>query len=138
MKLYHPFRNYFEPLINQPCPKTDALIMSGFQQPSGGYIDYAKQSGIVVDYKKALPNQGWHFIKSYLDRTDPEEARIENVSCGEMWYWLGEVSKALSDEELDTLSQDIRGLGRRRANSMIKARCFKKILEIVMNAHNPA
>lgn len=136
MNYYIPFRNYFEPLIDQPCPKTDALIVSGFQQSSGGYIDYARKCGIIVDYKKASPNQGWHFIRSYLDRTNPEKARVESVICGELIYWLSEVSNALSDEELDDLAREIRGLDRRKANSLIKARCFPRILEIVMKEYN--
>ncbi len=136
MSYYFPFRNYFEPLMNAPCPKTDALIMSGFQQKSGGYIDYAKECGIFVDYKKALPNQGWHFIRSYLDRTDPDKARIESVICGELIYWLAEVSNALSEEELDELSREVRALDRKNANSLIKARCFPRVLEIVMNEYN--
>lgn len=136
MNYYYPFRNYFEPLMDQPCPKTDALIMSGFRQRSGGYIDYAKKCGIDADYKNAAPNQGWHFIRSYLDRTDPEKARIDRVSCGEMIYWLAEVSKALSDEELDELARDVSKLDRRSANSLIKAKCFPKVLKIVMDEYS--
>lgn len=136
MNYYYPFRNYFEPLMDQPCPKTEALIMSGFQQKSGGYIDYARECGIAVDYKKALPNQGWHFIRSYLDRTDPKRARIESVICGELIFWLAEVSNALSEEELEELSREVRALDRKKANSIIKARCFPKIMEIVMTEYN--
>lgn len=138
MNYYLPFRNYFEPLMNAPCPKTDALIKSGFQQSADGYIDYAKQIGITVDYRMAMPNQGWHFIRSYLDRTDPEKARIENVICGELIYWLAEVSNALSEEELDELSREVRALDRKKANSVIKARCFPRVMEIVMNEYNRA
>ena len=50
MNLYWPFRNYFEARMDAPCPKTDALITAGFQQPGSGYIDYAKSLGLEVDY----------------------------------------------------------------------------------------
>ncbi len=132
MSYYYPFRNYFEPLENAPSPKTDELIMSGFQQKSGGYIDYAKECGIPVDYKKAVPNQGWHFIRSYLDRSDPEKVRIESIVCGELIYWLAEVSNALSDEELAELSREVRSLSRKKANSLIKSRCWPKVMEKIM------
>ena len=138
MNYYLPFRNYFEPLMNVPCPKTDALIMAGFQQKSGGYIEYARECGLKVDYKIAEPNQGWHFIRSYLDRTDPDKARIENIICGELLYWLAEVSNALSDEELNELSQEVIALDRKKANSVIKVRCFPRVMEIVMNEYNRA
>ncbi len=138
MNYYVPFRNYFEPLMEAPCPKTDALIMGGFQQASGGYIKYARRCGMVVDYKLALPKQGWHFIRSYLDRTEPEKARIKSVVCGELIYWLAEVSNALTDEELDDLAIEVRSLERKKANSLIKERCFSRIVDIVMNAYNKA
>ena len=138
MNYYDAFRNYFEPLMEAACPKTDALIRSGFQQSSGGYIEYAKRCGMDVDYKMGLPKQGWHFIRSYLDRTQPEKARIENVVCGELIYWLAEVSNALTEEELDDLAIEVRSLDRRKANSLIKDRCFSRIVGIVMNEYNKA
>ena len=138
MNYYVPFRNYFEPLMEAACPKTDALIRSGFQQSSGGYIEYARRSGMDVDYKMGLPTQGWHFIRSYLDRTQPEKARIENIVCGELIYWLAEVSNALTEEELDDLAIEVRSLDRRQANSLIKDRCFSRIVGIVMNEYNKA
>ncbi len=131
---YEAFRKYFEPLMNAPSPKTDALIESGFQQKSGGYIAYAKSLGMDVDFKRAVPRQGWHFICSYLDRTEPEKARIDRVVCGELVFWLAEMCHALTDTELDSLASQAKLLPRRQANTLIRERCFFRIVDVVMNS----
>ena len=139
MNLYWPFWNYFKARMDAPCPKTDALIKAGFQKPGSGYIDYAKSLGLEVDYRKALPNQGWHMVKSYLERTEPDKARIASVSCGELWFWAAEVSGALSEKELDGLAEEVLALDcRRKANTLIRKRCLPGIIEIVMNEYKTA
>ena len=55
-----------------------------------------------------------------------------------MIYWLAEVSNALTEEELDDLAIEVRSLDRRQANSLIKERCFSRIVGIVMNEYNKA
>ncbi len=40
-----------------PCPITQRLIMSGYQQGKSGYIQYAHECGMEVDYRKAQPTQ---------------------------------------------------------------------------------
>lgn len=44
--------NFFKDKKDVACPCTDRLVQAGYQQESKGYIDYAKEQGIVVDYKK--------------------------------------------------------------------------------------
>lgn len=40
-----------------------------YQQASGGYIDYAKSLGLLVDKSQHEPNQKWHFFDSWLYRS---------------------------------------------------------------------
>ena len=94
--------------------------------------------GSNVNYKMGLPNQGWHFICSYLDNVSPEKAKISSISCGELIYWWAEVSSALSEDELDTLASDIKALNRRQANSLIRSKCFPRVFEKVMSASKAA
>ena len=47
-------------------PLSDEFI-EHYQQTSGGYIDYAKQVGILVDRTLHSPNQKWHFFTSWLE-----------------------------------------------------------------------
>lgn len=46
-------------------PYSDEFI-ENYQQSSGGYIDYAKEKGILVDKSQHSPNQKWHFFDSWL------------------------------------------------------------------------
>ena len=66
---YEAFKNYFEPLVNAPCPKTEALIKAGVQQSSTGYISAAKAQNIPIDFTTASPSQGWHF-KYYINNAN--------------------------------------------------------------------
>ena len=55
---------------NTPCPITNKLVMAGYQQEKDGYIDYAAECGLEIDYTKALPTQYWHLLKSYCDKRE--------------------------------------------------------------------
>lgn len=54
-------------LINKKehYPISDAFI-EHYQQSSGGYIEFAKDTGHIVDSQKHEPNQKWHFFESWL------------------------------------------------------------------------
>ncbi len=133
--MFNEFKKYFTPLENAPCPKTEQLIKSGVQQSGDGYIAYAKSLGMTVDYTQALPKQGWHFVKSYLERSDPQTSRIDKIQCTELVYWLAEVSHALSDQELDELAEKIKSIPtRREANYYTRAYCFPRICDIVLGS----
>jgi hypothetical protein len=42
---YPPSRKILQRQKNVPCPLTEQLILAGYQQTSGGYIDLAKKQG---------------------------------------------------------------------------------------------
>ena len=134
MNLFEEFKNYFVPLENAPCPKTEKLIKAGVQQPSGGYIAYAKELGLTVDYTRAKPEQGWHF-RSYIENVNPQTSKIGSIQCCELIYWLSEVSHALSDEELDELAEKIKSMPtRREANNYTRSYCFPHICNVVLGS----
>ena len=76
-------------------PLSDEFI-ERYQQASGGYIDYARQCGIVVDKTLHSPNQKWHFFTSWLeygqiDKTDDAKRRIyTGLLCPELLLWIYE------------------------------------------------
>ena len=92
------FSNYLEDK-KEHYPLSDEFI-ERYQQASGGYIDYAKQCGIVVDRYQHSPNQKWHYFTSWLgqsDYTGEEDAkqRIYNgLKCPELLLWIFEAMGA--------------------------------------------
>ena len=84
-------------------PLSDEFI-ERYQQSSGGYLDYAKQVGHVVDKSIHEPNQKWHFFDSWYYRTIEEEAAEGNdfetasaksrvysmLLCPELLLWIYE------------------------------------------------
>ncbi len=71
-----------------------------YQQTSGGYLDNAKNAGIVVDRQLHSPNQKWHFFESWLTEKIAEESTITSQSaksriytkllCPELLLWIYE------------------------------------------------
>ena len=133
---YLAFRAFYEPLMFAPCPKTEMAMKKGLAQKSGGYISFAKKCGIPISPETGSPAQGWHFLRSYLDRTDPNKARIGNILCSELWIWLAEISNAVPNNELDDLIEKASHLDRRNANSLIRSALSPKVFDIVMSAYN--
>ena len=70
MPTVEQIKNFYESMKDLHCPITEKFIKLGYQQERGGYINYAYEQGIEVDFSKAKPTQWWHLIKSYCDRTD--------------------------------------------------------------------
>lgn len=84
-------------------PLSDEFI-ERYQQTSGGYLDYAKQVGHVVDKSIHEPNQKWHFFDSWYYRTIEEEAAegkdfevdsaksrvYSKLLCPELLLWIYE------------------------------------------------
>lgn len=89
-------------------PLSDAFI-ERYQQSGGGYIDFAHDTGHLVEPQKHEPNQKWHFFESWLmprlieytytDKTkakllelsaDAEEAVWSNhgLKCPELLLWF--------------------------------------------------
>ena len=122
-------KKYYSGKENAPCPLTDKLIAAGYRQAGGGYIDRARKMGIVS------PSQYWHLM-SYCDSVDGEKTFGKNVVCGELVFWMAEVSEAVPEGELQELleriiaSKDdiVPGYDRRKWNREIQRICFDRIV----------
>lgn len=88
---------------NAHYPLSDEFIEK-YQQSGGGYIDYAKQMGRIVDKEKHEPDQKWHFFDSWLYPSIEDESnslnwdsdaksRVYNsLLCPELLLWIYEAS----------------------------------------------
>lgn len=130
-----------------PCPITERLIKAGYQQEYGGYIKFAKENEIVVDYRKGFPSQWWHLIESYCNRTKLQQTFGKNIGCGELIFWMAEVLKCVDNKELNSLANEIIQSGvlvkrrnlakptttfcRKKWNLEIQKLCFDRIKEKV-------
>lgn len=96
-------KEFFEDKENALCPLTERLIKAGYQQTGGGYIDLAKKRKITVDYTKAEPTQYWHLIEEYCPSVDKDKSFNKSIVCGELIFWMAEVSKAVPNKQLEEL-----------------------------------
>lgn len=92
---------FFKDKNNTPCPLTERLIKAGYQQTGGGYIDLAKKRGLTVDYTKAEPTQYWHLTEEYIPSVPEDKVFSRNIVCGELIFWMAEVSKAVPEEKIE-------------------------------------
>lgn len=137
---------FFKDKNNTPCPLTERLIKAGYQQTGGGYIDLAKKCGLTVDYTKAEPTQYWHFTEEYIPSVPEDKVFSRSIVCGELIFWMAEVSKAVSEEKLEELLKQIIADGdksvsppkynRIKWNKEIQNLCFDAIEAIIDNASN--
>lgn len=118
---------YFENKEHVPSPLTEELIAGGFRQRSGGYMAYARSLGIES------PTQYWHLIESWCARRPSNRVFGKNIKCGELIFWMAEVSGAVSADELESLKNDVLNdpTARARANDLIQRRCFDEIAAAV-------
>lgn len=122
-------KKYYSGKENTPCPLTDKLIAAGYRQVGGGYIDKARKMGIVN------PSQYWHLM-SYCDSVDGEKVFGRSIVCGELIFWMAEVSEAVPEGELRGLLERIiaskddaaSGYDRKKWNKEIQKICFDKIV----------
>lgn len=80
-------------------PLSDEFI-ERYQQASGGYIDYAKKTGHLVDREMHEPNQKWHFFDSWLYQSidegsltweeDAKSRVYTKLLCPELLLWIYE------------------------------------------------
>lgn len=94
-------KDIYDYLLTKPAhyPLSDEFIEK-YQQTSGGYLDYAKELGKIVDKERHEPDQKWHFIDSWLLRSiednslkwdDSAESRVYiGLSCPELLLWIYE------------------------------------------------
>ncbi|WP_172119260.1 hypothetical protein [Actinomyces faecalis] len=128
MKQYQ-VRAFFIDKKDAPCPLTDRLTEK-YKQPSGGYIEFAKECGIED------PSQYWHLIHSWAARSNADTPFTKRNQCGELIFWMAEVSGAVRESELVELLEEIlqTPTDRRKWNGVIKKKCFDKIAEVVESA----
>ncbi|MBQ3469559.1 hypothetical protein IJH16_01135 [Candidatus Saccharibacteria bacterium] len=132
---------FFKDKKNTPCPLTERLIKAGYQQTGGGYIKIARERGVRVDYTKAEPTQYWHLVKEYCPSKNG--SGTFSVPCGELIFWMAEVSDAVPKSDLEKLSNRIIAsvikaqpsskpkYDRRKWNQEIRDICFDKIARII-------
>ena len=134
-------KQFFSDKKETPCPLTERLIKAGYQQTSGGYIDLAKKRGITVDYTKAEPTQYWHLVEEYIPSVPEDKVFSKSIVCGELIFWMAEVSRAVPEEKLEELLERIIADGdkgtippkydRIKWNKEIQNLCFNAIVNIV-------
>lgn len=83
-------------------PLSDEFIEK-YQQDGGGYIDYARQKGLVVDKTLHEPNQKWHFFTSWLEvlleegkitwEEDAKKRVYTYLYCPELVLWVYEATE---------------------------------------------
>ena len=141
MVLIDEIQKFFLDKEYTPCPLTERLVKAGYQQVSGGYIDRLRKEGLPVDYRRNTPSQYWHLM-SYCKEQDPYKTFPKSVVCGELLFWMAEVSDCVPKTELELLLNEItsnplyiRGdrtfYDRKKWNSAIHKLCFNAICSIV-------
>ena len=136
-------KEFFEDKKDTPCPLTERLIKAGYQQTSGGYIELAKKRGVTVDYTKAEPTQYWHLVEEYIPSVPEDKAFSKSIVCGELIFWMAEVSKAVPKDELGKLLERIIADGDKNStppkydrikwNKEIQNLCFNAIINVIEN-----
>ena len=131
-------KSYYQDREEVPCPLTEKLVKAGYQQVGGGYIDRAKRTGIRVNYEENSPSQYWHLM-TYCDSRKADRPFSNRISCGELLFWMAEVSGSVAKEELERLANRIiesvdlsKGsrpiYDRIKWNREIQKLCFEKII----------
>ena len=134
---------FFKDKNDTLCPLTERLIKAGYQQTGGGYIDLAKKRKLIVDYTKAEPTQYWHLTEEYIPSVPEDKVFSRSIVCGELIFWMAEVSNAVPEEKLEELLERIIADGdksvtrpkynRIKWNKEIQNLCFDAIEAIIDN-----
>lgn len=148
MPTVEQIKKFYENKKDLHCPITEEFIKLGYQQERGGYINYAYEQEIEVDFSKAKPTQWWHLIKSYCDRTDLKKTFPRSITCGEMYIWMAEVSGAFENKELEDLAKRALDMATKvnrknknlpplkisaKGNKMIRDYCYDRIMDRILN-----
>lgn len=107
-----------------PCPLTDMLVEGGYK--FGEYIKEAEAEEIPN------PTQWWHLMHYCLKQYElhNENSTYPYTPCGELIFWMAEVSGVVSTEVLEGLKDsllDKQDITRRQGNSMITKVCWESI-----------
>lgn len=117
---------FFKNKRDAECNNTNELISNGFHQSynTDGYLKISKACNL-----KTFPSQWWHLMNYcllYYEKKHEHYKFNENVSCGELIFWMAEVSNALSKDDLKALKEEIIGkhlTDRAAGNKLIKDTC---------------
>lgn len=131
---------------NTPCPLTEKLVTSGYQQLSGGYIKRARKENQEINFKKNLPSQFWHLM-TYCESKDETCTFGKSIVCGELIFWMAEVLDCVPLLDLETLLNQIINsrivtdngaflYDRKQWNKVIQDLCFDKIVMKVQEISN--
>lgn len=119
--------NFYKDKRDTNCEITNNLISSGFYQKKGGYVEIAHVSDVQH------PSQWWHLMNYCLSKYElkKEKERYPFTPCGELLFWMAEVSNAVPKEELSKLQLEIskQPNNRKDGNKKIKEICWDKIIE---------
>ncbi len=129
-------KKHFEDKSDVECNVTDELVTGGYRQKKGGYIKIARERGVIN------PSQWWHLMNycQMKEENHEENKSYRYTPCGELVFWMAEVSGAVTESELKTLKDRIlcsEEVGNRRKwNKEIKGLCWEEICRKI-EATNP-
>lgn len=127
---YSQVISFFQSKENITCNITTRLIESGFHQRNG--------TGYLSDVKLGDPPPSqWQHLMNYCQGND-ENKVYPYTPCGELVFWMAEVSNAVDPKDLETLADEIIASGainnRRIWNSKITNLCWNNIKQKIDNA----
>ena len=87
---------------------------------------------MIVDHKKALPKQSWHLLDSCCARSKKTDKFTKQIKCGELIFWMAEVSGAMNEHDLNALADTVleEPQNRVRGNKLIQEACIRKMNSI--------
>ncbi|QKL33193.1 hypothetical protein [Streptococcus mitis] len=136
MKMQNVY-DFFKSKNFAKAPLTIELMQNNFIQEEG--------TGYRIDQPEKIPSQYTHLI-NYCKKRLQDGAVYFNrtVQCGELIFWMAEVSQALSKKELLDLQQNILKnykketysngkivYDRKAANQLILKTCYDRIKDVV-------
>ena len=113
------------------------LVGAGYQQKASGYVKRAQKEGLEIDYTKNSPSQYWHLM-TFCSIRPKWEKFTKTIQCGELIFWMAEVSGSVPIDALeqlvDTITHDAIGYDsdrpiydRRHWNKEIQRLCFDAV-----------
>ena len=132
--------SYFGDKENAACPLTNELIQSGYKQKRDGYVTYLRNKG-WTDEK--IYHQYNHLIYSWVEQSKSDGKTTtfgKTIVCGELLFWMAEVSHAVAEQELKELKDRVlaefhaKKATRRKLNKEIQRVCFARTVYTVLSA----
>lgn len=88
-----------------------------YRQKSGGYIQFALETGHPIDADSHEPNQKWHLLESYcmyrMAKEKTAELTVLGFKCPELLLWMAEaagIDAQLVEEAADYAKEKINDL----------------------------